>query len=135
MSKIVKDHNNKLKDIWKIFTDVQEQMVQLRSAPVSIIPDSAKIVGEKLFLTADENDKTDKVIDKIASTFQLSSGEIDIEKGSFCADVTIAKEIGEEEKKHLLSHYKTQIANLKKNMNSFRKLYHWEHLQFFPRIT
>ncbi len=101
MSKIVKDHNNKLKDIWKIFTDVQEQMVQLRSAPVSIIPDSAKIVGEKLFLTADENDKTDKVIDKIASTFQLSSDEIDIEKGSFFADVTIAKEIGEEEKKHL----------------------------------
>lgn len=39
------------------------------------------------------------------------------------------------DKKHLLSHYKTHIANLKKNMNSFRKLYHWEHLQFFPRIT
>lgn len=39
------------------------------------------------------------------------------------------------EKKHLLPLYKTHIANIKKNMNSFRNIYDWEHLKFFPRIT
>ena len=39
------------------------------------------------------------------------------------------------EKKHLLPLYKTHIANIKNNMNSFRKIYDWEHLKNFPRIT
>lgn len=102
MHKITKNKNrNILKDIWQIHTDVQEQMLQLRSVPVSIIPDSAKFVGEKLYLTADENDKTDKIIDEITSTFKVSSDEIDSEKGYFLADVSVAQEIGEETKKQL----------------------------------
>ena len=111
MLKIAKDHNGKLKDIWKIFTDVQEQMLQLRSAPVYIIPDSAKIVGEKLYLIADENNKTDKVIDKIASTFQISSDEIDLITGFFFADVAVAQEVGGETKKQLSEKASANFVN------------------------
>lgn len=39
------------------------------------------------------------------------------------------------DKKHLLPLYKTHIANIKNNMNSFRKIYDWEHLKNFPKIT
>ena len=60
-NKKIRMKDNFLQDIWQIHTDVQEQMLRLRSAPVSIIPESARIVGEKLYLTADENDKTEKI--------------------------------------------------------------------------
>lgn len=92
---------NTLEDIWKIHTDVQEQMLQLRSVPVSIIPDSVKIVGEKLYLTADENNKTDKLIEEITSTFNLIADEINLENGYFLADIETAREISKENKKSL----------------------------------
>ncbi len=92
---------NSLKDIWQIHTDVQEQMLQLRSVPVSIISDSAKILGEKLYLTADENNKTDKFIEEITSTFNLSADEINLENGYFLADIETAREISKENKKSL----------------------------------
>jgi superfamily I DNA and/or RNA helicase len=76
-----------LQEIWEKFTDVQEQMIRLRSAPISIIPDSAKIVSEKLFLKVNENDVTNSIIDEIASTFELASSEINIEDGYFFADI------------------------------------------------
>lgn len=101
MSKIIKNHNNKLKDIWKIFTDVQEQMLQLRSVPVSVIPHSAKVVGDKLYLTVDENNKTDKFIEEITSTFNLSIKEINLDSGYFLADIETARKISKENKKNL----------------------------------
>jgi len=112
MHKITKDNNrNILKDIWQIHTDVQEQMLRLRSVPVSIIPDSAKIVGEKLYLTADENDKTDKIIDEIASTFKISLNEISTEEGYFFADAVVAQKIGEETKKLLSERASANFVN------------------------
>ena len=45
----MKENNTFLQKIWKIHTDVQEQMLQLRSIPVTVDPKSAKIVGDKLF--------------------------------------------------------------------------------------
>ena len=89
---------NFLQDIWQIHTDVQEQMLRLRSAPVSIIPESARIVGEKLYLTADENDKTEKIIDEIASFFQITVGEIDLEKGYLYADSFVSQNLKKEQK-------------------------------------
>ena len=94
--------DNFLQDIWQIHTDVQEQMLRLRSAPVSIIPESARIVGEKLYLTADENDKTEKIIDEIASFFQITVGEIDLEKGYLYADSFVSQNLKKEQKQQLL---------------------------------
>jgi hypothetical protein len=39
-----------LQEIWKTHTNVQEQILQLRSVPISVIPESARIIGEKLYL-------------------------------------------------------------------------------------
>lgn len=111
MLKIIKDNNAKLKEIWKIFTDVQEQMLRLRSVPVSVIPDSAKIAGEKLYLTADENDKTDKIIDEIATAFKINTDEIDIEKGYFLADMEIAQGINKDDKKQLSKRASANFVN------------------------
>jgi superfamily I DNA and/or RNA helicase len=93
--------DNFLQDIWQIHTDVQEQMLRLRSAPVSIIPESARIVGEKLYLTLDENDKIEKFIDEIASLFQISVSEINLEKGYLYAESCVSQNLRKEQKKQL----------------------------------
>lgn len=109
--KVIDAGNNQLKDIWQIHTDVQEQMLQLRSVPVSIISDSAKILGEKLYLTADENNKTDKFIEEITSTFNLSADEINLENGYFLADMETAREISLEDKKSLFERSAANFIN------------------------
>lgn len=94
--------DNFLQEIWEKFIDVQEQLLRLRSVPVSIISDSVKIVGEKLYLTANENDSSDAIIDEIASAFNLSSTEINIKDGYFLVDTSIAQNV-KRETKNLLS--------------------------------
>ena len=96
-----KDKGNLLQEIWQLHTDVQEQMLRLRSVPVNVVPELAKVVGEKLYLTVDENDKTDEIIDEIAETFKLSSNEINTENDFFFADVDIAGNIDKETKRLL----------------------------------
>lgn len=93
--------DNFLQDIWQIHTDVQEQMLRLRSTPVSIIPESARIVGEKLYLTIDENDKTGKIIEEIASLFQISLNEINVERGYLYSDLIVSQNLRKEQKKQL----------------------------------
>lgn len=90
-----------LQDIWKIHTEVQEQMLQLRSVPISVIPESAKIVGEKLFLQVDENDKTEIFINSIAEVFKIDADNIHINNGYFFVDKRLAENVSIEQKKHL----------------------------------
>ena len=37
-----------LRDIWKCYIDVQEKLLQRRSIPINIIPESVRIDGNKL---------------------------------------------------------------------------------------
>lgn len=94
------DENN-LKEIWEKFTDVQEQMIRLRSIPISIISDSAKILGERLILQANEDDITDAIVEEVATKFELSANEINLEDGYFYADTNISQSIKQEEKNQL----------------------------------
>jgi hypothetical protein len=89
-----------LQDIWKIHTDVQEQMLQLRSVPIRVIPDSAKIVGEKLYLKVEENDKTDKFANSIAEIFQLDSENINLNNGYFYVNTKQSESVSIEQKKN-----------------------------------
>jgi len=97
----MKENNNFLQNIWKIHTDVQEQMLQLRSTPVSIVPESAKIVGDKLFLRIDENDKTDKFLELVETVFGIDSGNINLNNGFFNADKEQARKVSQEQKEEL----------------------------------
>ncbi len=90
-----------LQDIWKIHTDVQEQMLQLRSAPVRIIPESAKIVSEKLYLRVDENDKTDRFLESIEKIFGIGSNDINLTDGYFYIDINQAQEVSSQQKSEL----------------------------------
>jgi superfamily I DNA and/or RNA helicase len=86
---VPKDKGNLLQNIWQLHTDVQEQMLRLRSVPVRVLPESAKIVGEKLYLTADENEKSNKIVEEVASAFKIDTNEINTDKGFFFSDTTV----------------------------------------------
>lgn len=95
------EQGNILQYIWQLHTDVQEQMLRLRSVPVRVLPESAKVVGEKLYLTADENNKTDRIIDEIASTFKIHSDDINTEESFFFADIDVTQSTDIAQKKDL----------------------------------
>jgi len=101
---VIENNNGDLniqQQIWTTFVDVQEQLIRMRSVPVSIVPDSAKIVGEKLYLSVNENDITDTIINEIASTFNLSSSEINVDVGHFLVDVRTAQNVRQEDKNRI----------------------------------
>jgi hypothetical protein len=93
--------DNSLKEIWQTHIDVQEQMLQLRSAHISIIPESANVVGEKLHLTVDENDKSGSFIDQITSIFEISASDVDLENGYLLVDTDVSQRLSKELKKRL----------------------------------
>lgn len=103
--------DNNLKEIWEKFTDVQEQMIRLRSVPVSIIPNSAKVLGEKLILLANEDDITDAIVNEISTTFELFSNEINLEDGYFYADIEKAQSTKQEDKNQLSERAASNFIN------------------------
>ena len=92
-------NKNLLQDIWKRHIDVQEKLLQRRSIPINIIPESVRIVDKKLNITVDEYDKTAEILDEISEKFHLQENEICIEKSYFLVDTKT--NITEEEKKKL----------------------------------
>jgi superfamily I DNA and/or RNA helicase len=98
---MINENTDNLQNIWKIHTDVQEQMLQLRSVPVSIVPESAKIVGDKLFIRIDENDKTDKFLESLATIFNIDFSSINLQSGYFHVDINEANKVSLVKKKEL----------------------------------
>ncbi|HPT01402.1 MAG TPA: AAA domain-containing protein [Bacteroidales bacterium] len=90
-----------LQEIWQKFTEVQEQILLSRSIPVSIISNSSKIVGDKLYLIADENAKIDEILAEISKEFRISIDDINTENGYFFAESRIARNIDYVVKKRL----------------------------------
>ena len=95
------NNNTFLQEIWKIHTDVQEQMLQLRSVPVRVVAESAKIVDEKLYLRIDENDKTDSFLESIGKLFNIDSTLINLTNGYIYVDINEAKNISFSQKNEL----------------------------------
>lgn len=87
-----KNKGNLLQDIWQLHTDVQEQMLRLRSVPVRVLPESAKVIGERLYITVNENEKSSKIIEEIASVFKINSNEINTDNGFFFSDTHVVIE-------------------------------------------
>ena len=76
---------NKIRDIWQHFVDIQEKIIRQRSFPISIIPDSIEIENDKLFVTVDESQKEQQLEsifkEKLGlSSYDLSSGFINVDE-------------------------------------------------------
>jgi len=91
--KLEKSRGDLLQDIWQLHTDVQEQMLRLRSVPIRVLPESSKVIGDKLYLTADENEKSNEIAEDIASVFKINPNEINTTNGFFYSDTHVGIEI------------------------------------------
>lgn len=90
-----------LKDIWQKHTEVQEQLLQQRSAPIPIDEKSIIITGDKLTLSVDESNRTDKILSQIVELFKLSEQDLDLTNGCFFSDSEISNSISIDAKRTL----------------------------------
>lgn len=96
-----------LKEIWQKHTEVQEQVLLQRSAPIPIDVNSAQISGDKLIISVDENNRAEKVLTQIADVFGLTEQDLELSQGYFYVDSETSTSI-DRETKHNLS----EIAEL-----------------------
>jgi len=89
------------KQIWNKFIDAQEQIIKLRSVPISIIPEESKIVGDKLFLTANQNHKKEIFTESLCEVFKLDAKSFSLDKGYFIQNSEITSLISEHERQAL----------------------------------
>jgi hypothetical protein len=90
-----------LKEIWQKHTEVQEQVLLQRSAPIPIDVNSAQISGDKLIISVDENNRADKVLAQIADVFGLTEKDLELSQGYFYVDSETSTSIDRETKHNL----------------------------------
>ena len=60
-----------LKDIWQKHTEVQEQILRQRTAPLSIDPSKSEVINEKLHVVLDISDNTDQLKNSIIEALDI----------------------------------------------------------------
>lgn len=79
-SKITADRTL-LKDIWKRHTEVQEQILRQRTAPIAIMTEATTIINEKLHVRVDTCDNTVGLQQQIANSLDLDYADCNFEDG------------------------------------------------------
>lgn len=75
--------NDDIRQIWFKHIEVQEQLLQARAMPIPVNTASLQVTGDKLFLSVDENSRTDSILAQIANTFGIQEEELNISDGYF----------------------------------------------------
>lgn len=84
-----------IRDIWQRFVDIQEKLIRQRCSPISIIPDSAEIENDKLYVTVDES-RNEQQLESIFKD-KLGVESYDLESGYILVDENRWYEISESE--------------------------------------
>lgn len=70
-----------LKEIWKKHTEVQEQILRQRTAPIAILPEASTIINEKLYVRVDTSDNTEELQQRIIDSLVIDSSDCHFEEG------------------------------------------------------
>lgn len=70
-----------LKEIWKKHTEVQEQILRQRTAPIAILPETSTIINEKLYVRVDTSDNTEELQQRIIDSLVIDSSDCHFEEG------------------------------------------------------
>lgn len=92
---------DQIKSIWNKHIEIQEQLLRANAAPIPIDATTARIAGDKLILTIDEHNRTDKVLSQIAETFGNNENELKISDGYFFVDCEKSDTVNIEDKRNL----------------------------------
>lgn len=91
-----------LKEIWKVHTEVQEQILKLRSTPIKIDPNSINVVGEKLYVQSVADSYIDDIIVKLSDILQYQISDLDLKNRYVLVQQDVFDTIDETEKTKLL---------------------------------
>ena len=70
-----------LKEIWQKHTEVQEQILRQRTAPIAIMPEATTIINEKLHVRVDTTDNTEELQQQIAESLDIDYDDCHFEDG------------------------------------------------------
>lgn len=70
-----------LKEIWQKHTEVQEQILRQRTAPIAIIPEATTIINEKLHVRVDTTDNTKEIQHQIVDSLGIDYDDCHFEEG------------------------------------------------------
>jgi DNA-directed RNA polymerase subunit E'/Rpb7 len=90
-----------LKDIWQKHTEVQEQILRQRTAPISIVPESTVIVNEKLHVRVDTSDNTGYLKSRIKESLGISDDDCHFDAGYVFAPYKNWSKLDEREKSRI----------------------------------
>lgn len=92
-----------LKDIWKKHTEVQEQILRQRTAPIAIMPEATSIINEKLHVRIDTSDNTESLKERIVGSLNLDDNDCHFEEGYVFAPISTWQKLDEREKSKISS--------------------------------
>ena len=87
-----------LKEIWQKHTEVQEQILRQRTAPIAIIPESTTIINEKLHVRIDTSDNTETLKKKIVDCLDIEDADCHFEEGYVLSSISSWTKLDEREK-------------------------------------
>ena len=77
-----------LKDIWQKHTEVQEQILRQRTAPLAIVPSKSEIINEKLHVVLDTSDNTEQIKNDIIQALDITDNDCHFDDGYIFAPIT-----------------------------------------------
>lgn len=76
-----------LKEIWQKHTEVQEQILRQRTAPIAIMPEATTIINEKLYVRVDTTDNTEGLRQLIVDSLDIGYDDCHFEDGYILAPI------------------------------------------------
>ena len=76
-----------LKEIWQKHTEVQEQILRQRTAPIAIMPEATTIINEKLYVRVDTTDNTEGLRQLIVESLDIDYDDCHFEDGYIFAPI------------------------------------------------
>jgi len=98
---VINEKISNQKEIWSLYTNAQEQILNYRSLPISVDPNSLKLSGEKLTLSVNQNCYKDTFKEKLCEVYKLNSEKFNFDCGYFTQSIDVTSEINQEIKKYL----------------------------------
>ena len=92
-----------LKDIWQKHTEVQEQILRQRTAPIIIIPSLSTIINDKLHVRVDTSDNTELLKSKIIESLELNEEDCHFDDGYVFAPISNWEKLDERSKSKISS--------------------------------
>ena len=90
-----------LKDIWQKHTEVQEQILRQRTAPLAIVPSKSEIINEKLHVVLDTSDNTEQIKNDIIQALDITDNDCHFDDGYIFTPITNWNKLDESTKSRI----------------------------------